>query len=165
MRRSAFILVALIACVTPLQSQGPTVTASQSALGRCTYDTCAIRIDRSLFGSRKVTVGLDAFSSSMGLFGGGLADAVDRVPLALEEAQQGRRNMIKGLVTGVIGSFAILYSIQSTRGIDPLEWDNGRVFGSLIFGSAATIAGVVQTVYAERHFSRAVWLYNRELPR
>ena len=164
MRRSAFILASLIACVTPLQSQGPTVTASQSALGRCTYETCALRIDRSLFG-RKVAVGLDAFSSPMGVIGGGLVNAVDRVPLAREEAQKGRRNMIKAAVLGAIGSFAILYSVQGTRGIDPLEWSNGRVFGSLIVGSAATITGAMQAVYAERHFSRAVWLYNREIPR
>jgi hypothetical protein len=157
-----------IVCSTalPLHAQGPTVAAAQSVLGRCSYETCAIRLERTFFSGRKINVGLESVSSSpMGLVGGGLVNAVNRVPLALDEAQKGRRNTIKAVIAGAIGTLAVYYSFQSTRGIDPLEWDDSKVFGSLIVGSAAAMTGLVQSVYAERHFSRAVWMYNREIPR
>jgi len=165
MRHSAvtFCLIA-VSCTGALQAQ-PTISATQSALGRCSYETCAIRLDRSFFGSRKVMIGLEGVETSMGALGGGLVNAVDRVPTAAMEAQLGRRNSIKAAVLGVAGVLAVLYSVQRTNGVDPLEWNNGQVFGALMVGTAATFAGVVQSVYAERHFSRAVWLYNRELPR
>jgi hypothetical protein len=43
--------------------------------------------------------------------------------------------------------------------------DEGIAFGALTLGLAGTITAGVQAMYAERHYSRAVWLYNRELPR
>jgi hypothetical protein len=165
--RQCVTAVAIVcSTVLPLHAQGPTVAAAQSVLGRCSYETCAIRLERTFFSGRKINVGLESVSSSsMGLVGGGLVNAVNRVPLALDEAQRGRRNTVKAVIAGAIGTLALYYSIQGTRGIDPLQWDDSRVFGCLIVGSAAAMTGLVQTVYAERHFSRAVWLYNREIPR
>ena len=32
-------------------------TAAQSALGQCSYETCAIRLERAFFSGRKVNVG------------------------------------------------------------------------------------------------------------
>jgi hypothetical protein len=165
MRRAPVVLCFLaIAVISELKAQ-PTITATQSALGRCSYETCAIRLDRSFFGGRRVMIGLEGVDNSMGLIGGGLVNAVDRVPAALAEAQSGRRNSIKAQIFGVVGVFAVAYSLQSAYGTDPLEWNDGAVFGALAVGSAATVTGLVQAMYAERHFSRAVWLYNRELPR
>ena len=98
----------------------------------------------------------------MGLVGGGLANAVNRVPLALAEAQMGRRNAIKATVAAVVGSIAVLYITQGAFS-DPLGSSDAQFVGGLLVSVAATGTGVVQSVYAERHFSRAVWLYNREL--
>ncbi len=165
-RDVAAVLAIVGSGVVPLRAQGPTLAAAQSALGQCSYETCAIRLERTFFSGRKISIGLEAVTSSqMGLVGGGLVNAVNRVPMALNEAQQGRRNALRAVVAGAIGTLALYYSIQGTRGIDPLDWDDSRVFGGLILGSAASVTGLVQTVYAERHFSRAVWLYNREIPR
>lgn len=100
MRNLLFSMFAAVVLSVPGAAQGPTISATQSALGRCSYDTCALRLDRAIFGGRKIVLGLDAISSPFGL----------------------------------------------------------------IAGSVGVVAGVVQATYAERHFSRAVWLYNRELP-
>lgn len=165
-RQFAAAVVIAGSTVLPLHAQGPTLAAAQSVLGQCSYETCAIRLERTFFSGRRINVGLESVSSSqMGVTGGGLVNAVNRVPLALDEAQKGRRNTIKAVIAGAIGTFAVYYSFQGTRGIDPLAWDDSRVFGGLIVGSAAAMTGLVQSVYAERHFSRAVWLYNREIPR
>ena len=165
MRNLSFSLLAAAILAVPASAQAPTISAAQSALGRCSYETCALRLDRAIFGGRKIIVGLDAISSPFGLVGGGLIDAVGRVPGAVAEAQSGRRSAIKAGILGLLGSLAIAYSVQGTRGIDPLEWNDAQVFGGLIAGSVGVVAGLVQATYAERHFSRAVWLYNRELPR
>ncbi len=162
MRSLTFTLCLLSALSGQVAAQ-PTIGASQSALRRCSYESCAIRLDRSYFGGRKVMIGLDGVENAMGIAGGGLVNAVDRVPLALAEAQSGRRNAIKAQVFGVVGALALAYSLQRVNGTDPLAWNSGEVFGSLAVGSAAAIGGFVQSMYAERHFSRAVWLYNREL--
>ena len=158
------IVTLLISSPEQLDAQGPVASATQSSLRRCTYETCAIRLDRSLFGGRRVNVGLDVISSPMGLVGGGLMTAVDAVPLARDEVMMGRRNAIRSAIVGVIGALALAYSLQGTRG-DALEWNDGQVFGGLIVGGVATVAAVQQSIYADRHYSRAVWLYNRELPR
>lgn len=158
------LVTLLVSGLAPLQAQGPVAAAVQSSLRRCTYDTCAIRLDRAFFGGRRVHVGLDALSSPMGIVGGGLVLAVDAVPLAVEEATMGRRNAIRAAVAGLIGGLALTYSLQGTRG-DPLGWNNGQVFGGLLLGGVAIVAAGQQSIHAERHFSRAVWHYNRELPR
>ncbi len=165
MRNLSFSLLTTVILSAPASAQAPTVTAARSSLGPCSYETCALRLDRAIFGGRKIIIGLDAVSSPFGLAGGGLVSAVGQVPGALEEAQSGRRNAIKSAILGLLGSLAIVYSVQGTQGIDPLEWNDAQVFGGLIAGSVGVVAGVVQATYAERHFSRAVWLYNRELTR
>lgn len=166
LRQFAATVAIVCSTVLPLHAQGPTVAAAQSVLGRCSYETCAIRLERTFFSGRKINVGLESVSSSpMGLVGGGLVNAVNRVPLALDEAQKGRRNTIKAVVAGVISTAAVYYAVQGTINVDPLDWNDGRVFGSLLVGTASAMTTLVQSVYAERHFSRAVWLYNREIPR
>lgn len=158
----AFLMV--VAGAHPLAAQGPTVVAAQSALGRCTYETCAIRLDRSFVGGRRINSGLEGVSVPMGFVGGGLVRAVDAVPRALDEASRGRRNAIKATVVGVIAGLALAYSLEGARG-DPLLWNDAQVFGGILAAGAATVVTVQQSIYAERHFSRAIWLYNRELPR
>ena len=162
--RTTAVAALLVFSVASLDAQGPVAAAAQPLLRRCSYETCAIRLDRSFFGGRRVNVGLDAVSSPMGVLGNGLVIAVQGVPLAVQEAGQGRRNAIKAAISGLIGSLVVTYALQGARG-DPLEWNDAQVFGGLVVGAAALVVAGQQSIYAERHFSRAVWLYNREVPR
>jgi hypothetical protein len=134
-------------------------------VGPCTYETCAIRLDRGFFSGRKVIVGLDGQELSLGPLGGGLVSVVDRVPAAASEARMGRRNAIKSAVAGVLGSIALIVAVRNYDDRDRAIRNAGIAFGSLTLGLAGTITAGVQGMYAERHYSRAVWLYNRELPR
>lgn len=162
--RTTAIAALLVFSVASLDAQGPVAAAAQPLLRRCSYETCAIRLDRSFFGGRRVSVGLDAVHSPMGVLGNGLVIAVQGVPLAVQEAGQGRRNAIKAAISGLIGGLLVAYSLEGARG-DPLAWNDAQVFGGLIVGGAAIVVAGQQSIYADRHFSRAVWLYNREVPR
>jgi hypothetical protein len=161
--RVATIAALLLAPARSLGAQGPTLASAQTALSRCSYETCALRLDRSFTG-RRVSVGLEGVSSAMGPLGGGLIDAVQPVPAALAEAHAGRRNALKATIATVVASVAAVYAVQGASG-DPLLWNDAQVFGGLAVSLAAAGTTLVQMTYAERHFSRAVWLYNREIPR
>jgi hypothetical protein len=158
------VLSAVIASL-PVKAQGPTVASARAAVDACTYATCAIRLDRGFFSGRKVIVGLDGQELSLGPLGGGLVSVVDRVPAAAAEARSGRRNAIKSTVAGVLGSIAVIVAVRSYGDRDLVIRDEGIAFGALALGLAGSITAGVQGMYAERHYSRAVWLYNRELPR
>ena len=101
----------------------------------------------------------------MGLVGGGLMFAVERVPGALAEAQLGRRDAIVAAVAGVIGALAIGLSVQAASRDDILSASDSQLYGGLLVGTAAVLTFGIKATRADQHFSRAVWLYNRELPR
>jgi hypothetical protein len=149
----------------PVQAQGPTVANARATVDTCTYATCAIRLDRAFFSGRKVIVGLDGQELSLGPLGGGLVSVVDRVPAAAAEARSGRRNAIKSVVAGTLGSIGVIVAVRRYGERDLFIRNEGLNFGVLTLGLAGAITAGVQGMYAERHYSRAVWLYNRELPR
>ncbi len=148
-----------------VMGQGPTISAARSAVSRCAYDVCALRIEPAFFGSRKLVVGLDGVRTDFGMLGGGLIGAVDPVPAALAEARQGRRKNIVAAVAGIVAAAGIIVSLNSATSTGFDGTNDGQLFGALAVGAVGTVVAVVQQVGAERHYSRAVWLYNRELPR
>ena len=101
----------------------------------------------------------------MGILGGGLINVVDRVPSALTEAKLGRRNAIVSTIAGIAASLAITVALNGLNGSSINTVGDGQVFGAIALGTAGAITAGVQRVYAERHFSRAIWLYNREAAR
>ncbi len=109
--------------------------------------------------------GRDGVWTSMGVLGGGLVFAVAPVPGALEEAQHGRRDAIVAAVAGVIGGLALSASLQASTSADILAASDTQLWGGLIVGAAGLGIWGVKAVNADNHFSRAVWLYNRELAR
>lgn len=145
--------------------QGPTVSSARAAVSKCAYDVCALRIEPALFGSRKLVVGLDGVRTDFGLLGGGLIEVVDPVPAALAEARQGRRKNLVAAIAGIVAAAGIVISLNSAISTGFDSNNDGQLFGALAVGAVGTVVGVTQQVGAERHYSRAVWLYNRELSR
>jgi len=164
MRQTLTAVVIAAVLSTAAAAQGPTVAAAQSALGRCTYDTCALRIEPGLF-NRRIYAGRVSIPVSMGLTGDGLVSAVERVPQALAEAQKGSTSTIVSLVGLVITSVAFAYVFQSAFDVNGENTNNAGAFTAFAVGTAAGVTSAVQRKNAERHFARAVWLYNRELSR
>lgn len=166
MRSIVVAFVLAVSSATPMLAQGPTLGGQQSgALRTCTYDRCALRIEGAVFGGRKVRVGLEGNSESLGVLGGGLMRNVGFVPGALMEAESGRRNAVKAAIAGVIGTIALTSALTSPYATTFDGGGAGRAWGGLLIGAAAAVTAGVQATYADQHFSRSVWLFNRELPR
>lgn len=70
-------------------------------------------------------------------------------------------------MAGLIGSsvFASVLSDLSLSAVAQADVDPGLVTGLIGVSIAALIYGGVQGTRASKSFSRAVWLYNREIPR
>jgi hypothetical protein len=155
--------LALPAVATCAHAQAPALAAAQGTLTGCTYDTCALRLDYKFFGGVRVRTGLDGESKSVGIFNGQIATSVARVPAALAEARAGRSSSIKSFAASLVttaATLAIIYGGNRDVGIH-----SSRAWTALGVGAVgSTIAGVTN-LSAQRHFSRAVWLYNREIPR
>ena len=101
----------------------------------------------------------------MGILGGGLIIAVDRVPSALTEAQLGHRNALVSTIAVIAASLAVTVALNSLNGSSIDHIGGGQFYGAFAAGTVGAITSGVQRVYAERHFSRSVWLYNNELKR
>jgi hypothetical protein len=144
-------------------AQAPTVTAARSAPSNCPYEMCALRAEPGFFGGRVLVVGVDGVRTNFGIHAGGLISVVDRVPAALTEAQLGRRNAVVSTIAGFIGAIGIGIALNGTTNANIDKVGDGQFFGALAVGATGAIVAVVQRVFAERHFSRSVWLYNREL--
>jgi hypothetical protein len=158
------ILSALFSSL-PAQAQGPTVASARVAVSDCTYVTCAIRLDQKFFGGRRVVVGLEGQDVAFGALGGGLVSVVERVPAALTEARMGRSNTIKSSIAGALGSIVVIAALRRYGERDLFIRNEGLSLGVLALGVTGAVTAGVQRIYAERHYSRAVWLYNRELTR
>ena len=147
-------------------AQGPTIDSQRSvALRACTYDRCALRFEGNFIGGRSIRIGLEGGSERVGLLGGGLVRNVGFVPGALMEAEAGRRNAVVAAIAGVIASVALTAALTSPYAYAFENDGAGRVWSGLIVGDAAAVVGGVQTIRADRHFSRSVWLFNREVAR
>jgi hypothetical protein len=161
--RRLSIALLLLTCVhVGVHAQSPAVPTA--TLTGCTYDSCAIRLDRGIFGGPTIRIGLEGTPVRMGSFGGQLAKVVLRVPAAEREARAGRANAIRSYAASTLSAVAALTlafggSRLGGAGSESRIWTAVGV--SALGGTVAS----VQNVYAGRHYSRAVWLYNREIPR
>ena len=146
-------------------AQTPTMTAARVAPSSCPYDLCALRVEPGFLGGRTLVVGVDGVRTNFGFQAGGLVRAVDRVPAALAEAQLGRRNAIVSNVFAALAGIALVVALDGVTYPNSDKRGNGQAFGALLTGGAIALVGGVQRVYAERHYSRAIWLYNAALPK
>ncbi len=162
LRQMAVCITLLAAVATAARAQGPVAGAASGGLAGCTSDRCALRLNYG-FGGDGVRVGLDGPTTGMGMTGCTLSRMVAPVPAARIEAERGWHQRTRGLVAGLI-SASVLSSL-SVAAVAQVDMDPGQVT-ALIGGSIATlIYGAVQGTRASQSFSRAVWLYNREIPR
>lgn len=165
-KRFLAILAFAIATLTfrsPVVGQGPTVSAARSALSTCPYELCALRVEPGFFGSRKLVTGEDGVRTNFGLLGDGLISVVNGVPAALAEAQRGRRNSIMSNIAGVVSGIGLVAALNASVGANIDKVSDGHFFAACAVGAVAGVTATTQFVFAQRHFSRSIWLYNREL--
>ena len=130
----------------------------------CSYDTCAIRVEPSFFGSPRIVRGEPGAEETLGgtgLFGGGLVSAVSDVPAAQDHALAAQRAQIGSAVASVVGLGAYVYAaaaaidVGSNGDLDP------AYSTAMVAGTVAVVVGGLLQLRAQREQSRAVWEYNR----
>jgi len=150
-------------------AQAPTMDPPGGALAQCTYDRCALRLDRkvlSFFGNETLRVGLDGAEMRIGLSGDVVTAMVAGVPEAVRYAEQGSRARERGSLASSLGVL-ILAAALSQVGLPDSNnsYISARSLALAGAGAGVAIYGGVQLTRGSQAFSRAVWLYNRALPR
>ena len=128
----------------------------------CTYATCAIRIERSLFGERLVRGAVGERVSTLGLFGGGVDLLLDADSAKLH-AQSYVWNVKRSALLGGAGAVALGVA-SSTRAFQSGRVTNGEVV-AVVAGAVALAISVPFQLRARRELARAIWWYNGALPR
>ena len=167
---SSFAVTLLLSVTASLGAQAPTVAASQVGASRCTYATCALRLERTMFGGEQVRAGEDGVAVRMGFSGGALYDLVAGVPEAQRYADLGEKQRFRGNVALTLGTVLISAVLTSALSSPALSGSgSGDNLAQLLVvsaaGTGAVLYGGSQAARATQSFSRAIWLYNQSLPR
>lgn len=162
LRTGLLVAVMLAAESLSLRAQD-TVAAPLSGGPRlCTYDTCALRMESGVF-SERIREGVNGPTHRLGYSGASLVRLVASVPTARVEAERGRRQRIRGGLAMTVGGLVLGQVLASTSSPDAST--TARHWITAVGSTAAGIYGGVQLSRSGQSFSRAVWLYNREVSR
>jgi hypothetical protein len=158
-RISLIALVIAFSMSVEASAQAPMTVTAQVG---CTYATCAVRIERSLFGERLVRGALGERVSTLGLFGGGV-DLLFDADSAKVHAQAYVWNVKRSALLGGAGAVALSVA-SSTRAFQSGRVTNGEVV-AVVAGAVALAVSVPFELRARRELARAIWWYNAALPR
>ena len=156
---AVLVLFSLLSSGVSAQSAGPVDPAS------CPYEACALRLSTRVFHGVGVQRGLNGPIEPLGSTGAGMVRSVAGVPAAVVEAEAGRQKHLRGGVTSLIGSLAaISLGLIANREANSPSMRRNLWIGSSI-GVAVGVYGGTQIARGDEHFARAIWLYNRALPK
>jgi hypothetical protein len=134
----------------------------------CTYDTCALRVDASFFSDARLIRGLDGTPVNLGFRGRPLIDAMASVPdaqqLAMKFSSHRTRSGTIGFLTTLVSTGLAVAWYDRTRD-SKREWSDPLLLGSIGASAVGGIWAGVEGARAKQALSRAVWIYNRSLPR
>ncbi len=173
--------VAALAAAGGAGAQAPSPAgAAPAAPAACTYDACALRRERVFF-SERILAGARGAVAARPRFGGAFPiDSIVRsVPEALPEARRYRREQVRGqllsLAGGVLSLAAVIDAVNRSGGdcdavgVGPVvACSNGwraRSTALVLGGLAFSVTGGWRLQIADRSLNRAIWWYNRALPR
>ena len=177
----------LAACLTLAGGAGAagaagaqTPAAAGATPAGCTYDACALRRERVFFTERIVAGTRGTVATRPSLFGAFPIDSLVRgVPEAEANARVYRRERGLGqlltLAGTVLTAVAVVDAVRRSDGdctvvaVGPAAacsdgWQ-GRDTAFLLGGVAFSVTGGWRLQIADRSLNRAMWWYNRTLPR
>ena len=159
----ALLIAIMLACSVPVEASAQSPTASAASAG-CTYATCALRVERSLFAERLVRGATEERVSTLGVFGSGVEVLTSGSDSAAVHAQSYVWNVKRSALIGGAGAVALGIVFSHTNGFQGGQFSNGYVI-TTIAGAIATVVSVPFALRAPRELSRAIWWYNSALPR
>jgi hypothetical protein len=154
--------VALVAAAPPVAAQGAGRDAGQPPLSVCTYDECGLRVEPGgLFRTPVLLRGARGqHVAGFGRLGPDLPRIVAGADSAVAHARAFRPLQRRAGVAGLLAGAAAVTAIALDAASDAND--------SAPFSIGAAVLGVYagfETRRAVRELSRAVWWYNRALPR
>lgn len=155
--RRVFLLAFALAAVSP-------VLAQQVPDSLCTYDACALRVEPAFLGARLVrgTEGIPV--AGLGLFSSNLSEVVAPSERALEHARIYDRTRTPAALTALGAGLLLAFGSAATNG-DAFEVSDGVALGALLGGVGLGVVSIRLSLRSRQAFSRALWWYNRDLPR
>lgn len=165
MNRTAQGLLACTAVLFGARSavgQTPTASSAPFVATSCTYDSCALAIERGFWG-QKLRRGLNGPTQGIGFGSSALVRAVTNVADARREAEIGRSRQIRGNITTTVA--ALVGALWMSSSVAGSVARPARLEEGLWVWAGLSVPGVIDQYRAQQNYSRAVFLYNRQLPR
>jgi hypothetical protein len=153
MRRAPYFSL-LLACAS---LDAATARAQTGPDTTCSYSRCALRVHNGFFSRRLVRASSGESIARLGSFGSGVNVLLSRSDSGAFYARQYQSRRQAGEVLGLIGMALVLGEM----------WGGHRHEAGppTYVGMALTLASVSFVGTSERSLDRAVWWYNRDLPR
>lgn len=154
------VVLAAALCARPALAQAP-------PLEGCSYDRCALRVEPRVFEAPQIVRGTFGVPvASLGLLGADVERIVQGADSAVRQARayrdSRRRTLAAGAASVVLASAAVAQCDEPGFILPGCSGSAGPLFVAAIAG---TIYGSVEHARANRALSRALWWYNRALPR
>lgn len=134
---------------------------------QCTYDSCGLRLEPGFFGAKIVRGIQGETAAKVGLFNSKIERIVQGSDSATRFVRSFRAQHTTAATLGIIAGAVALVSVFQWE-----PWDDGTGNGDndlatagVIASSALGLVGAAVEVSAQRALSRAIWWYNRDLPR
>lgn len=148
----------LVVGLLPISVDAQAAGGGRAADSACTYTRCALRVDYGFFTARLVRGASGESVSRLGWFGGGvdvLLAASDSAAYHAREYQSQRRT--SDLLGIVAGALVLVGAAQRD--------DYGAGLPFVVGGLAVQLIALPYWLGSRRSLDRAVWWYNRDLPR
>lgn len=150
------LLVFALTVVSPAFAQQVTTDSL------CTYDTCALRVESGFFSTQIVCGAEGTPVSRFGLFGSDLSEVVGSSERALEYARIYDRTRTPAALTALGAGLLLGFGAAAAQ---DNQVSDGVGLGMTIGGLGLAVVSFQLGTRSQRAFSRALWWYNRDLPR
>ena len=160
------VLATIMAAAAAVPAGAQQAEAARAGAG-CTYDTCALRRERVVWGERLLVgnterrVRLRGFSYPLDSVFAGHERALAEAAIYRREARAGGLFSLLGLGLSVASILSIRDDCVDR---DRCAW-TGRSTALVLGGLTTTAIGGWRLQIADRQLNRAIWWYNRDLPR
>ncbi len=161
--RRVLLVAFLLACADAVEASAQSPTTAAASLG-CTYATCALRVEQSVFAERLVRGASAERVSTLGVFGTGVDVLLSSADSAAVHAQSYVWNVKRSALIGGTGVIALAVAYANTNAFQSGHVTDVDVV-TAIAGAVAAAVSVPFALRARRELASAIWWYNGALPR
>jgi hypothetical protein len=158
------VLLALVATfAVPRAGSAQSPSSAARAPAACTYETCALRIEPSVFSAPRLVRGIAGEEvGRIGPFGGGVDTLLAGPDSAAVYGRRYVSNIKRSSALGLIGGVAYVAATVHSNGF---RHTDDTTVALALTGAGFAIVSIPFAFRATRDLSRAVWFYNAALAR